>query len=306
MSHHLESIKSEYLIRHVITLLNVGCVKDPRLNPGTSSNHDYLQKLTANSRHEPLTAIHRFGEPSNDKARAKRLNSTDQAKQLTASSNSPGVQSSSQHTKAMRLLSISESAAAASTAPVKAGNHLASLSKNSHKLATRVKSETDSPDTADNLFVEDSDSSTGSLTSHKRSLKVQPSSSRLSISSIKQECVLSSCEAEKVLPGSVAASPTAAATPQQQGLATATNSAVKSLEERIKMLDEMMDKQQKNKLGGESEKQVSTKLASASASHLASSFATSSTAGKANKLSKLFDLDEQRLQSAAIIHVSMT
>lgn len=279
-------------------------MKDPRLNASTSSNQDYLQKLMANSRHEPLTAIHKFGELPNDRARAKRLGSTDQAanaRQLAASSNSPSVQSHSQHTKAMRILSISESAA---TAPVKPGSHLAGLSKSSLKQATRVKSETDSADT-DNLFVEDSDSSTGSLTSHKRSLKVQPSSSRLSISSIKEESVLSNSDAENVLPGSAVASPTAAATtPQQQGLVTTANSAVKSLEERIKMLDEMMDKQQKNKLGSESEKPVSTKLASAS--HLASSYAASSTAGKANKLSKLFDLDEQRLQSAAIIHVSMT
>ena len=69
------------------------------------------------------------------------------------------------------------------------------------------------------------------------------------------------------------------------------------------MLDEMMDKQQRSKLDVTA---AAGKLggSSAAAVHAAASLA-SSGASKTNKLSKLFDLDEQRLQSAAIIHVSL-
>jgi hypothetical protein len=279
-------------------------VKDPRLNATTSTNIDYLQKLLSN-RHEPVT-IYKFGhELGNvDKNRtAKRLNSADCT---TKSAAHYSYESSQTQQKATRILSISESSrkdsvsSPAASGPTTKSGHLTNLSKNNNNIklaSSRVKSE----DETDNLFVTepDSDSSTGSLIKQQRSLKVQHSSSRLSISSIKEECVLSTSDAENVLPGSALASPTAIA----NQAASMTN---RSLEERIKMLDEMMDKQQKNKLDGPGSgaSGASTTSSKLAANSHVSSLTNLSTAGKANKLSKLFDLDEQRLQSAAIIHVS--
>lgn len=119
----------------------------------------------------------------------------------------------------------------------------------------------------------DSDSSTSS---HVRRSSIK---NRVSINSIKEEPV-SNSDAENTLP------PTSKIALSDR----------RSLEERIKMLDEMMDKQQKHKLDNVVPTKITTPVISSSLAALASPAAVPKP-----KLSKIFDLDEQRLHSASLI-----
>ena len=85
---------------------NARLVRDPRLNH-QATNVEYLQKLLAQC-HEPLTALCKFGDI--DKARSKqRLNSADTRPVHSPSIKSEVVAAGGSH-KAMRILSLSESA----------------------------------------------------------------------------------------------------------------------------------------------------------------------------------------------------
>ncbi len=270
-SHHSHRLSSSsFLTNQTIPLdqLEKG-LKDPRMKVqndsfSTPDNSSYLNnilvRLRGNSKSEITLIMPRFGSASSDSDGLNNKKSikpgvTAPKSQETTVNKLLTTDSSLENLKSQRILSISES-----------GSRTA-VSKNS--LKQKAKSE----DEIDNLFVEDSDSSSNCINANQlrvSQVKVAPS---LSKSSLKEEAVVATSLSN----------------------ASSDNENTIPLEERIKMLDEMIN-QSKNKKDNTTTpvgKLSSTSMTNVSSQVLGNKQPT--------KLSRIFDLDEKRLHSASLI-----
>ncbi len=264
-SHHA---RSSFVTNQAIPLEQVEKgLKDPRMRHQSDSfsppdNSSYLvnilARLRGNSKSEITLIMPKFSSSSSDTDNKKSSKSST-ASRTKETVNKVTTSSSLEALKSQRIHSISESGKGGAT-------NLPS--KNLGKQGPK------SEDENDNLFVEDSDSSSNcsyANQQHQRASHLK-SAPRLSISSMKEETTA--------------------------GAASSDSENTMPLEERIKMLDEMIN-QSKNKKDTTTAPVAAQKLASAS---MATATCSSLAASKQpTKLSKIFDLDEQRLHSASLI-----